>query len=63
MCRSTAGQRWRVIGERFNQMVNALIMAAYHANLCGVVRISDNIGRISGDRKLDLVDNKENLHA
>ena len=64
MCRATMEQRWRVIGERFNQLVNALIRAAtaYHAKVCSGARISDSVECVSNDCKLDLVDNKENLY-
>ena len=63
MCRSTVGQRWPAISERYNQLVNALIKAASHANVCGRARISGNVVCVSNDCKLDLVDIKENLYA
>ena len=62
MCRSTVGQRRRVIGESFNQQVNALIRAASHANVCSGALIG-SVGCVSNHCKLDLVDTKENLHA
>ena len=63
MCLATVEQRWRVIGEFFNQLMKALITAAYYANVCNNACISDSAGCISNDCKLDLVDIKENLHA
>ena len=62
MYRTTVEQRWRVIGERLNQLVNALIRAASHANVCSGMRINDSVACASNDCKLDFVDNKENLY-
>ena len=63
MCRATVEQIWWVIGERFNQLVNALIRAASHVNVCSGTGINDNVGCVSKDCNMDLVDNKENLYA
>ena len=63
MCRTTGEQRWRVIGELFNQLVNALIRAASHANVCSGALISASAECVSNDCKLDLVDNEDNLYA
>ena len=63
MCCTTVEQRWRVIGEEFNELVNALIRAASHANVCSGARIGDSVGCVSNDCKLDLVYNRENLYA
>ena len=58
MYRTAVEEKWRVIEERFNQLVNALFRAASHANVCSGARISDSVGCVSNDGKLDLVDNK-----
>ena len=63
MCCTTVELRWRVIGEEFDELVNASVRAASHANVRSGARISDSVGWVSNDCKLDLVDNKENLYA
>ena len=62
MCRTTVEQRWRVIRESFNQLVNSVIRTASYANVCSGARI-DNIGCVSNDCKLDHVDIQEDLYA
>ena len=45
MCRTTVKQRWRGVGERFNQLANAFIRAASYANFSSGARI-DSVGRM-----------------
>ena len=63
MYRTTMEQPWRVIDERFNQLVNALIRVASHVNDCSGARISASVGCVSNDYKLNLVNFKDNLYA
>ena len=63
MSRTTMEQRWRVIGECFNQLVNALIRAASPANVCSAAYTSDSVECVSNDCELDFFGLKENLYA
>ena len=52
MCRTNLVRRWQVIGESFNQLLNALIRAAPCQRLLRV-RFSDSVGCGSNDCKLN----------
>ena len=62
MCRTTVEQRLRAIGERFTQLVNALIRVASHVSVCSGTRF-DSVWCVPNDYKLYLVDIKKNLYT